>query len=136
MTSVHPPHGRGSRPSIDGHVVFLYYDDLAAPAAFYGGDLGLEQTRDIGWVRFFRVGATGEVAIVKAGPDAYFAPRSGNAVMLSIVTDELDAWYRWLKANSGIRFLVDLQVHGKAPIRNFLVSDPGGYAVEFYQWIG
>ncbi len=131
-----PPHGRVSGPSIDGHVVFFYYDDLAAPTAFYGGDLGLEQTRDIGWVRFFRIGATGEVAIVKAGPDSYFAPQSNNAVMLSIVTDELDAWYRRLKANNGIRFLLDLQVHRKAPIRNFLISDPGGYAIEFYQWTG
>ena len=124
-----------SRPSILSQTVMLYYDDLAAPEAFYASRLGLEKTKDFGWAKFFRVSTGAEVGIVKAGPGAYFTPQARNAVMLSIVTDDVDAWYTRLKAAKDIVFLVDIHTSDTAPIRNFMIQDPGGYAVEFFQWL-
>ena len=123
------------RPSIASQTVMLYYDDLARAEKFFGETIGLEKTHDFGWVKFFRVSAGAEIGIVKAGPGAYFKPQPRNAVMLSIVTDEVDAWYARLKADPAVVFLVDIHTAESAPIRNFMVQDPGGYAVEFFQWL-
>jgi uncharacterized glyoxalase superfamily protein PhnB len=139
-----PPAGRAAeaqmaqdspRPSILSQTTMFYYDDLGAAEVFYGEKLGLEKTRDYGWVKFYRTGAAAEVAIVKTGEGAYFKAQPHNAVMLSIVTDAVDAWYERLKRKGGVEILVDIQTSKTAPIRNFMVRDPGGYAVEFFQWL-
>jgi hypothetical protein len=124
-----------SRPSIISQTLMLYYDDLTDAAAFYGGKLGLEKTQDFGWAKFYRVSSGAEVGIVKAGPGAYHTPQPRNAVMLSIVTDEVDAWYERLKPDKSIVFLAEISTAKTAPIRNFMVQDPGGYTVEFFQWL-
>ena len=133
--TVEPANNAASRPSIDSHTVMLYYDDLTEASIFYGEKLGLEKTQDFGWVKFFRLSAGAEVGIVKAGPGAYYAPQPKNAVMLSIVTREVDAWYKRLKPDKAIVFLVDIHTAKTAPIRNFMIRDPGGYTVEFFQWL-
>ena len=86
----------------------FYYDDLAAAEEFYGTVLGLDKTQDFGWAKFFRVSAGAEVGIVKSGPGAYHTAQRNNAVMLSIVTTDVDAWYARLKAAKGVRFLVEI----------------------------
>ena len=123
------------RPPIASQTVMFYYDDLAAAEEFYGAILGLEKTQDFGWAKFFRVSAGAEVGIVKSGPGAYHTAQRNNAVMLSIVTTDVDAWYARLKAAKGVRFLVEISSGQSAPIRNFMIEDPGGYTVEFFQWL-
>ena len=121
--------------SIDSQIVMFYYDDLAAPTEFYGKTLGLVQTQDFGWARFFQIVPGSEVGLVKAGPGAYYTPQARNAVMLSIVTSNVDAWYEKLKGQPGVDFIADLKTHEGAPIRNFLIRDPGGYTIEVFQWL-
>jgi catechol 2,3-dioxygenase-like lactoylglutathione lyase family enzyme len=99
-------------PSIDSQTVMFYYDDLQQASEFYEQILGLEKTLDFEWVKFYRISGSSHVGIVRAGDGAYHSPQSNNAVMLSIVTSEVDAWYERLK-----------------------VQDPGGYTVEFFQWL-
>jgi hypothetical protein len=122
-------------PDVVSQVVMLYYDDLAAAEAFYGRKVGLAKTQDFGYAKFFRVGPGAEVGIVKSGPGAFHAAQPRNAVMLSIITTEVDAWYARLKADASIPILVDIHTSETAPIRNFIVQDPGGYTVEFFQWL-
>lgn len=129
------PMERSSAPAIESQIVMFYYEDLAAPAEFYGQTLGLTQTQDFGWARFFQVVPGSEVGLVKAGPGAFYTPQARNAVMLSIVTPDVDAWYKRLKGKPGVDIVVELQAHSDAPIRNFMVRDPGGYTVEFFQWL-
>jgi hypothetical protein len=124
-----------SIPAVVSQVVMFYYDDLDAAEEFYGRKVGLEKTQDFGWAKFFRVAPGAEVGLVKAGPGAYHATQPRNAVMLSIVTTQVDAWYARLKADASIPFLVDIHTADTAPIRNFMVRDPGGYTVEFFQWL-
>ena len=93
-----------TRPSIDSQTVMLYYRDLTAAATFYGEKLGLKKTRDFGWAKFFRVSPGADVGIVKAGPGAYHQPQRRNAVMLSIITHEVDSWYGRLKPDKSIMF--------------------------------
>jgi predicted enzyme related to lactoylglutathione lyase len=120
---------------IESQIVMFYYDDLAAPTEFYGKTLGLAQTQDFGWARFFQVVPGSEVGLVKAGPGAYYTTQPRNAVMLSIVTPDVEAWYQRLKGKPGVDIVKDLQPHGDAPIRNFMIRDPGGYTIEIFQWL-
>jgi hypothetical protein len=123
------------QPPIASQMVMFYYDDLAAAEEFYGTILGLDKTQHFGWAKLFRVSAGAEVGIVKSGSGAYHAAQRNNAVMLSIVTTDVHAWYARLKAAKGVRFLAEISSGQSAPIRNFMIEDPGGYTVEFFQWL-
>ena len=119
------------RPSIESQTVMLYYADLEAPAAFYGEILGLQNTLDLNWVKIFQTSATGTVGLVLEG-EGYHPVRAENSVMLSLVTREIDAWYQRLKSEPRVVFLKEIR--DDALVRSFLIEDPGGYTVEFYQW--
>lgn len=130
-----PMEDRGGKqltPNIDSHVVMLYYKDLESAAAFYGEALGLEKTLDWDWVKFFRTSGSSYVGLVEEGEGAYHKAQRTNAVMLSIVTREIDAWHEKVKG-AEVEFLKDIANRG--PIRSFLIQDPGGYTVEFFQWL-
>ena len=124
-----------AKPSIDSQTVMLYYKAIDEAARFYGQTLGLEKTLDSDWVKIFQVSETSSVGVVAEGSGAYHRARPDNAVMLSIVTSEVDAWYARLKAAGDVTFLKEIYNSDGAPIRAFLVEDPGGYTVEFYQWL-
>ena len=120
-------------PSTDAQVVMFYYSDLAAADEFYGSVLGLEKTLDFEWVKFYKTSENGTVGLVADSEGAWHKPQEKNAVMLSIVTSEVDAWYDMLQQKTGVGFLKEIGDGG--PIRSFLLEDPGGYTVEFFQWL-
>lgn len=124
-----------ARPSIDSQTVMLYYETIDEAARFYGETLGLEKTLDSDWVKIFQVSETSSVGVVAEGGGAYHSARPDNAVMLSIVTSEVDAWYARLKTAGNVTFLKEIYNSDGVPIRAFLIEDPGGYTVEFYQWL-
>lgn len=121
-------------PPINEQIVMLYYQDISEPVRFYQEVIGLRPTFTEEWVRIYAVTETSSVGVVRAGPGAYHTPQARNAVMLSIVTDDVEAWYRRLKAAGNVSFLKELEDNPSAPIRSFLVTDPGGYTIEFFQW--
>ncbi len=53
--------------------------------------------------------------------------------MLSIVTSDVESWYEVLTAK-GIKILTELSDSDSVPVKAFLVEDPEGYTVEFFQW--
>lgn len=122
-------------PSIAEQHTFFYYKDLAPVRAFYGGVLGLEATFEDDWVSIYRITPTSFVGATREGGGAQHRAQEHNAVMLSITTEDVDAWYRRLKAAGNVHFIKELYNHQDAPIRAFLVADPGGYTVEFFQWL-
>ncbi len=115
--------------------VMLYYKDLQAPRDFYHGLLGLEATYDDEWVTLYRINEGASVGIVKEGGTAYHAVQDTNAVMLSLTVDNADVWYEKLSSADGIVILKEIYNHEKAPIRAFVVADPGGYTIEVFQWL-
>ncbi len=120
-------------PPIDSQVTFLYYADLEAAASFYEGVLQLRPTFDQGWVRIFAITPTASVGIVDESRGAHRS-RDDNAVMLSFVTTDVDAWHELL-SRAGVEILSNPADSANVPVRAFLVRDPGGYTVEFFQWI-
>lgn len=121
-------------------VVFFYYEDLDAARAFYAQRLGLEPTLEMEWVTIYRIGPGSSVGLVKDGR-GYHRVAEDRPAMLSIVIDDVDGWYKHLRA-AGVSVLSsppseeELAARGEdaPPIRGFLVEDPGGYTVEFFSW--
>jgi catechol 2,3-dioxygenase-like lactoylglutathione lyase family enzyme len=124
-----------TRPAITEQYVMLYYKDLAASRAFYGDLLGLEPISADDWFALYRVTPSASVGLIKESPDAYHKVRPENSVMLSIVTDDVEAWYARIREHPGIRILKPIYNQTSVPIRAFLIADPGGYTVEFFQWL-
>lgn len=123
----------GARPSIEGQVTFLYYKDLDAASRFYETILGLEKTYDVGWVRIYQSTPGAFVGLVDETRGAHRAAEE-KPVMVSIVTNEIDAWYERMVA-SGAPILSELSLSTNVPVRAFMVEDPEGYTVEFFQWM-
>jgi len=124
--------------SVNETITFFYYEDLDDQVPFYEGLLGLEKTLDDDWVKIYRITSTSSVGLVKQG-HGFHDVSADKPAMLSMVTDDVDAWYARLKdANVPIR--TELPERGEendpesAPVRGFIVEDPGGYTIEIFSW--
>ncbi len=123
---------------IDETITFFYYEDLEAALRFYEDVLELPVTMSEDWVKILRITTTSSVGLVLDGHGFHDAAADKPA-MLSIVTEDVDAWYRRL-LDAGVVILRELPPPddagsaGKAPIRGFIAEDPGGYTVEFFSW--
>ena len=115
--------------SMNGQVSWVYTHDLEATSVFYRDVLGLACERDQGRARLFRTAPNAWIGVCEAFDDRVVESRGS---MISIVTTEVDAWYRRLLAKG---LVVDppqrLETFG---IYSLLVRDPDGYAIEFQQF--
>ena len=121
--------------SIKENILMLYYKDISLVVPFYEETLGLARTFNDDWVKIYQITPTSFVALVQESEGSFHRAKTDNAVMLSIVTEEVDAWYERLKRDQKIVFLKEIYDNEHAPIRAFLVEDPGGYSIEFFQWL-
>lgn len=130
----------GSEPpgAIDATVTFFYYENLEEQLPFYEGLLGLKPTMAEDWVRIYPITETSSVGLVLEGRGLH-AVSDDKPAMLSIVTDDVDAWYRRM-VDAGVPVRSPLRPPGtagdpdRAPVRGFVVEDPGGYTIEFFTW--
>jgi len=120
-------------PPLTEQITMLYYEDIAAAAHFYGEVLGLKKTFDWDWVRFYTTGPSSSVGVVREGEGAWHETQASNAVMLSLVTSDVDTWYAKVKDREEAVVLKELGNGGG--IRSFMLEDPGGYTVEFFEWL-
>lgn len=130
-----PQQNKNTTPAISETVVMLYYKDITAAAEFYGETLGLETTYSQDSAKLFRLTSTSVLGVIREGETSYHQVQDTNAVMLSIVTPDVDAWYGRLKSQDSITFLKPIADSTSNPIRAFLIEDPGGYTVEFFSWL-
>ena len=113
----------------------LYYKDIATARRFYGEILGLKPTYNDDWVTLYQVVPGALLGVVQEGGTAFHPARSENSVMLSLVTEDVDRWRARLQEHPDIPMIKEPYDHAKVPIRAMLVRDPGGYTVEFFQWL-
>ena len=124
-----------SLPGISEQYTMLYYKDMQAPRDFYGGLLGLTSVMDDDWLSLYQLTPTSFVGIIKEGEDSWHKVQDTNAVMLSIVTDDVDSWYQRVVSDGKVKILQEIYDNEAVPIRAFLMQDPGGYSVEIFQWV-
>ena len=122
-------------PDINEQYTMLYYKDMEAPRKFYGGLLGLTSTMDDEWLSLYQLTPASFIGVIKEGEDSWHKVQETNAVMISIVTDDVDGWYERILQDGGVTILKEIYDNESVPIRAFLVEDPGGYSVEFFQWV-
>jgi predicted enzyme related to lactoylglutathione lyase len=120
-------------------ITFFYYKDLDAQLPFYEDLLKLEKTMDAEWVKIYRITPTSSVGLVLEGRGVHEASDNKPA-MLSIVTDDVDSWYEKMldakvKVTHPLKPAGTEKEEGSAPVRGFIVEDPGGYTIEFFRWI-
>jgi len=124
-------------PKIDEQITMLYYsaDDFEKTVKFYGSDLQLEATYDDAWVKIYKLNAGAFVGVVQDSDGGFHKPNKDSSVMVSIVSKNVDDWYGAILNAKNIKIEKEIYDNQTAPIRAFLIRDPGGYTVEFFQWM-
>ena len=110
----------------DQHVTFLYTHDLDASAAFYGETLGLSLALDQGGCRIFKTSPEAFLGVCRRSEHR---PSSPEAIIVTLVTDDVDGWYERLKAKGAIIEAAPIG-NPEYNIYHFFLSDPDGYKIE------
>ena len=118
---------------VQSQITFLYYHDLQAAASFYGDVLRLELVDDQAWARIYRIASHAFLGIV-AGEKGFHRPQDKNAVLVTLVVDDVPGWYEYLKSR-GVKLLGESQYRAEIQIRCFFLEDPGGYTLEIQQFL-
>ncbi|MDA9554514.1 VOC family protein, partial [Emcibacteraceae bacterium] len=124
-------------PKIDEQITMLYYsaDDFDKAVRFYGDALKLSATYDDEWVKIYKLNDGAFIGVVKDTENGFHKPNPDSAVMVSIVSKNVDEWYGAILNAKNIKIEKEIYDNQSAPIRAFLIRDPGGYTVEFFQWV-
>ena len=112
-------------------ISWVYTEDIDSTANFYARGLGLECKRDEGDARIFATADGAFIGVCRAFADRVVEPKGG---MISIVTDDVDAWYRRLLDN-GLEIDRPPERIEQFGIYSFFVRDPNGYLLEFQQFV-
>jgi lactoylglutathione lyase len=120
------------RPDILEQITFFYYKDLDEAARFYGEVLGLEMVIDQGFAKVFRVAGSAFVGVVDEQKGAHRA-NAIKPVELTLVVDDPDAWYAYLKAK-GVETINEPHDVQNPNLRCFLLQDPEGYLIEIQKF--
>jgi|GEM_PF-389796 len=110
-------------------ITFLTYEDMEAGDLFYREVLGLPLIEDQGWARVYRIHGSAHVGIVTARRGPVETP-VGSGTLISIVVEDVDAWYAHLQNEPSIEVLGPPARIADVPVRSFFLKDPGGYAIE------
>jgi len=114
-------------------ITFLYYDDLTPIDKFYRQIMGFELVEDQEWAKIYAVSESGFVGIVD-GAHGFHKPQAKNAVLVTLVVDDVFGWYDYLKGQ-GVKMLKEVQEHEAIQVRCFFCQDPGGYSIEVQQFL-
>lgn len=96
---------------------------------FYQVVLGLPLIEDQGWAKVYRIHGAANVGIVEARRGPVEKP-VGSGSLLSIVVEDVDAWYTHLKDEPSIEILGPPAMVSNIPVYSFFLKDPGGYRIE------
>jgi catechol 2,3-dioxygenase-like lactoylglutathione lyase family enzyme len=114
---------------IQANMVFLYYKNLPAAIEFYEKVLGLMPVLDYGFAKAFRISNSSFVCLVDETKGMHKTSEP-KTVTLSFITEEVDAWYKYLTAK-GVKIRSPLKSSTRIPIRGFVAYDVEGYLLEF-----
>ena len=110
-------------------ITFLTYEDMEAGDHFYRVVLGLPLIEDQGWAKVYRIHGAANVGIVEARRGPVDKP-VGSGSLLSIVVEDVDAWYEILMDEPTIELLGPPAMVANIPVYSFFLKDPAGYHIE------
>ena len=128
--------GSSGLPRISGAVTLFYYDEIATAARWYEDVIGFEKQVDLGWLALFQVADQAYLGLVAAEAGSQQPiPGANKGAILSIVTTDLEKWHRRLFAAGLPGTGEGLEIGCGGLSIEFKVRDPGGYTIEFFEWI-
>ena len=117
-------------PGVTRQISWVYTQDLDLAADFYANRLGMECIRDEGKARLYQTADGAAIGVCETFADRVVEPKGG---MISLVTDDVDAWYRRL-VDCGLDIENPPHRLERFGIYTFFVTDPNGYIIEFQQF--
>jgi hypothetical protein len=120
----------------EGVITFFYYDDLNRAAAFYRERLGLRSLMVSDWCVIFELNAGARLGLVNAtaGSQRPIADCNKGAI-LSLQVDGVAACLERMKRCELAPASAELVEGCCGRTREFKISDPEGYVIEFFEWI-
>ena len=124
----------GVGPIAGVHTMF-YYDDLQVAIDWYQ-QVGFENVLNLDFVSIFRIAPSAYVSLVD-GRNGSQRPIPGTAkgAMLSIETTDIEGWHRALFERRIEGTGKGLEIGCEGRTIEFKVRDPGGYTIEFFEWL-
>lgn len=122
-----------SMPAVQSQITFFYYRQLEPAERFYGDVLGLQLVEDQQYAKIYRTASNAFLGIV-SGARGFHQPRPENAVLLTLVVDDVSEWYTYLE-QSGVDLLTSVKEMEGIQVRGFFLKDPGGYTLEVQQFL-
>ena len=122
-----------SKRSISSQITFLYFDDLISVIPFFEETLKLELVTEQDAARIYRMAGSAFIGIVDSAV-GHWQARAENAVLISLVVDDVQGWYDYLKAE-GVRLLTGIRRPEIAPVECFFFEGPGGYHFEIQRFL-
>lgn len=114
----------------DYSITFFYYQDIHAVVPFYENVLGFELVLDQGLARIYRIAKNSYFGIVD-GNRGHLKHQEKSAVLLTIVSQDVEGWHRRLK-DAGVAGQSDM-LRGTF-CEHFFFEDPAGYAIEIQRF--
>jgi catechol 2,3-dioxygenase-like lactoylglutathione lyase family enzyme len=114
-------------------ITFLYVHDLETAVSFFEETMGFEVADDQGWAKIYRSGNESFLGIV-SGEHAFKQPQPESAVLVTLVVDDVPAWYEYLK-DKGVKITRELQDRPDNQVRCFFFEGPGGYSFEIQEFL-
>ena len=123
-----------NRPAIEGQITFVYTTDLARSVDFYERKLRLPLALDQGRCRIYHVAGSAYIGVCeRAAGDIQLPPPDKRSVILTLVAEEVDAWFEQLSA-LGVEFESPPQFNAEYGIYHVFLRDPSGYLVEIQRF--
>ena len=117
---------RGNQTKLDAFVTFIYTPDTVRAFAFYEDILGLSLIHDEGVARIYRIAGSGYLGVCQEGEGRPCEPRG---VCLSLITDDVDGWYKRLTAK-GLTTKGPPASLPQYGVYSFFLRDPDGHLIE------
>jgi lactoylglutathione lyase len=120
----------------EGVITFFYYDDLNRAVAFYRERLGLRSLMVSDWCVIFELNPGARLGLVNAtaGSQRPVGGRNKGAI-LSLQVEGVGACLERMKRCALAPASAELVEGCGGRTREFKISDPEGYVIEFFEWI-
>ena len=116
---------------IIGNNAFLYYKNYDEATDFYERIMGFKSVFEFeGFAVIFQTTATSFITVVNDNGRGMHTSDEPKTIAIALITDQLDAWYEYALLQ-GMDIRNPPKPLGDTPHNGFLVTDPGGYILEF-----
>ncbi|MCP5381863.1 MAG: VOC family protein [Kordiimonadaceae bacterium] len=124
---------REATRDIIGNNAFLYYKNYDEAVKFYGKIMGLKNVFEFpGFAIIYQTSPTTFITLVNddgSGRGMHSADEP-KTIAIALLTDQIDGWYQYAQSRN-LNIKSPPKPLGDSPHNGFLVTDPGGYILEF-----